>query len=351
MVAMGRPARRVWALLSVLLLAACTSASHPSPSPSPQKGIGSAARAYLMSALDIMQAHALNRARLDWPFLRQRALHEAATVGARTPADVYGVIMLTLGNLADNFHSRFYAPGALTQLTQPGGAEQLPTGHMLTRSIGYLALPGDAELRDTDRRYVAAADAVFRSAEQHRGCGWVLDLRDDSGGDVWPMLMAAQPLLGSGTVGYFVPPAKPRIAVRVTPSAAYQDGTAMVSAVTPGRSDFGGEPVAVITGPHTASSGEFMTIAFRGRHHTKSLGLPTAGVPTANETYRLSDGAVLVLTSAQDADRTGHLYPDAPIRPDQAIATESPTATDSSADPAIRAARKWLTTEEGCEGR
>jgi C-terminal processing protease CtpA/Prc len=56
-----------------------------------------------------------------------------------------------------------------------------------------------------------------------------------------------------------------------------------------------------------------MTIAFRGRHRARSVGLPTAGVPTANDTFRLSDGATLLLTTAQDGDRTGYVYPAAPF--------------------------------------
>ena len=342
---MGRGSRAA-VLLSVSLLAACSSASRDKEPA--RHGISPAARSYLVAALDIMQQHALDRMRIDWPSLRQRALHQAARAGARTPADVYGVIRLTLASLDDNFHSRFYPPGALTQ---GGGIKELPAGHLLTRSpIGYLALPGAAAFRDVNGHYIAAADTVLENAKQRRICGWILDLRDDTGGDVWPMLVATQPLLGSGIVGYFVPTGRPRISVRVTRSAAYQGSTVMAHAATPNRPTLAGAPVAVITGPHTASSGEFLTVAFRGRPRSLFLGLPTSGVPTANDTFRLSDGAVLALTTAHDADRTGHVYPDAHIQPDQTIPNASPTATASYTDPAIHAAQRWLTTQQSCGG-
>ena len=39
-----------------------------------------------------------------------------------------------------------------------------------------------------------------------------------------------------------------------------------------------------------------LLVSFLGRPHTRSLGSPTAGVPTANVTRPMPDGAVLVLT-------------------------------------------------------
>lgn len=55
--------------------------------------------------------------------------------------------------------------------------------------------------------------------------------------------------------------------------------------------------------------------AFRGRPDTRTFGDPTPGVPTANEPYRLSDGAPVVLTVAREADRNGRLC-DGPVTPD-----------------------------------
>lgn len=67
-------------------------------------------------------------------------------------------------------------------------------------------------------------------------------------------------------------------------------------------------PVAVLTDSQTASSGQAIVAAFKGRPHTCSFGPPTYGVPTANQEEQLSDGALMVLTLAVDADRTGHRY-------------------------------------------
>jgi carboxyl-terminal processing protease len=66
--------------------------------------------------------------------------------------------------------------------------------------------------------------------------------------------------------------------------------------------------VAVLTDGRTASSGEAVAVAFRGRPGVLSYGAATYGFSTGNETVRLPDGALLRITSSRFADRTGLVY-------------------------------------------
>ena len=77
-------------------------------------------------------------------------------------------------------------------------------------------------------------------------------------------------------------------------------------------------PVVVVTGAKTASSGEAVAVAFRGRPHTRSVGQPTLGVSTSNQMYPLPGGAGLNLTTARFVDRTGRAYGDALV-PDETV--------------------------------
>jgi carboxyl-terminal processing protease len=99
----------------------------------------------------------------------------------------------------------------------------------------------------------------------------------------------------------------------------------------------------VITGPRTVSSGEAVTVAFRGRPRTRSFGQPTGGLSTSNSGFQLPDGATLLLTTAVFADRNGQRY-GAAIEPDEAV-----SAVDG-ADPALAAAVAWLRRSSGCTG-
>jgi hypothetical protein len=131
--------------------------------------------------------------------------------------------------------------------------------------------------------------------------------------------------------------------VRARPNQVRRGGPARVSAYTEPVPGVAGIGVGrCLTGPRTASSGEAVTIAFRGRPRTRSFGLPTAGLSTSNGTFPLPDGAALLLTTAIEADRTGRRYGDK-IEPDQLVEND-PT----KGDPAIEAATQWLRASSTC---
>jgi C-terminal processing protease CtpA/Prc len=179
---------------------------------------------------------------------------------------------------------------------------------------------------DTGAPYQEAIQTFLKTADAGDACGWVIDLRQHSGGDMWPGMRGLAPLLGPGSHGAFITAqgAKP-----------WAPGTALSKDVLK-KPD---APVAVLLGPKTGSSGEMMAIAFAGRPATRSFGQPTAGFTTANGPVVLSDRAVLVLTTAHVADRLGRRY-DGPMTPDEPT---TPDATEA-------AAMAWL-ARQGCAAR
>ena len=95
--------------------------------------------------------------------------------------------------------------------------------------------------------------------------------------------------------------------------------------------------MAILTDRHTASSGEAVLISFRGARDTRTFGEPTAGYATANQTFRLADGARLAITTAYMADRTGRTYGNEPIAPHEHV--KNP---DDSHDRVLDTAIAWL---------
>jgi carboxyl-terminal processing protease len=224
-----------------------------------------------------------------------------------------------------------------------------PSSRRLPAGMGYLALPehlGAGEVRGGGR-YADAGQAAIRSADTPPACGWIVDLRRNGGGNLWPMLAAVGPLLGEGDAGAFVGPAT-RARWGYRRGAAEMGGRSMAGVAEAYALQRANVPVAVLTSRLTASSGEAVAIAFRGRPRSRSFGEATQGVPTANVVRRLSDGAMLVLTTAVDADRTGHIYRDR-IVPDQRVRIDW-TAYGSDDDPVILAAAEWLRRQPGCRG-
>ncbi|MEV8325092.1 S41 family peptidase [Kitasatospora sp. NPDC056731] len=321
---------RVVAAVAVLVLAACSSPAPEHMSPE--------ARGYLSEALDLIQQKSLNTAKVDWPKLRTQAFAQAAT--ARTPADTHTAIRAAVTAL-DDHHSRFYPPDQAAKVDADPEAVNAPTTRQLTGRIAQLTLPAVNGSEHTYAGYVTRGRAAVAEVS---ACGWVVDLRGETGGGMWAPLAVAAPILGDGPLGAFVTADGTRSTWSVRDGVPYLDDAPQASPAT--HDDKTPDtPVAVLTGRATGSAGEAVAIAFIGRPATRSFGQPTYGVPTGNAAHRLSDGAVLLLTGAAEADRTGRVH-EGPIEPDEPVETADPRKDD---DPALAAAVAWLSNQTPCK--
>ena len=165
---------------------------------------------------------------------------------------------------------------------------------------------------------------------------------------MWPMLAGIGPILGEGMVGMFIDPDS------VKNRWYYENGRSLNGTFV--QTSVSGTPyelidpdpaVAILHGRLTASSGEAQVVAFRGRPNTKSFGQETTGVPTANRGFPLSDGALLNLTVAWMADRTGEKYW-LPLIPDEDMPGDP--AQDPSLDPVVWRAEEWILQTGACSG-
>jgi C-terminal processing protease CtpA/Prc len=170
-------------------------------------------------------------------------------------------------------------------------------------------------------------------------CGWIIDLRGNTGGNVWPMLDAIGPLVDSRTPLTFDVPGQGRFQVLYEKGVAYQAGGAppyVQARPEPLRRLQA--PVALLTDEMTASSGEALVVAFKGRSRLRTFGQQTAGYVTVNNTADLPDGSLLLVTVGWNLDRNGRRYEGA-LQPDQAL----PPGTDAQP-----AAVEWLQRQPGC---
>jgi carboxyl-terminal processing protease len=300
------------------------------------------ARVYLDQALAIMQEHSMVRDRVDWETVRAKAYRKAW--GARTPADTYSAIGLALGELGDH-HSYLLSPDRVADLEDGtmAAASPDPWGELLEERLGYLFLPGWAGLGDLANGHATRIQQIVRELDAFAPCGWILDLRENTGGSMWPMLAGVGPVLGEGRVGAFVS------ADGQQDDWIYANGQARmgddVLTEVEGPTYVLAEPlppVAVLIGPSTISAGEAIAIAFRGRPNTRSFGHLTAGLSTGPWEFVLSDGAWMMLVVSAFADRTGQVY-GSWIVPDQVV-----TQRGTEGDPPLQAAIGWLLDQPAC---
>jgi C-terminal processing protease CtpA/Prc len=294
--------------------------------------------AYLDEALDIIQNNALNKDKVDWPTLRTQLLDVGKY--AKTRTDTYGLIRAALFELQDN-HSYFLPPEAMSSLETGLPAEStLPKYDMVDGKYAEVIMPGYVSINaDQDRKYADEMQQNIRELDLKNPCGWIVDLRMNTGGNMWPMLAGLGPILGDGNFGSFLKPGGE------THTWSYQNGKAMFDSDVviqvsgqPYRISDPDAPVAVLLGNETASSGEAIALSFIGRSNTRSFGSKTNGLTTVNVTFLMSDGAAIFLTMGVDADRTGKVYGQE-ISPD----------VETQGDGIPKEALQWLADQPSCK--
>jgi len=311
-----------------------------------------AAIRYLDAALALMREHSLRRAEVDWAVLRAQALEHAR--GATTPAETQLAVRFAVRELGDR-HSYLQSASATRDLAVTAVANARtglpltpPRGRRLGENLAYVNVPGFAG--GTPVQQVEFAEDLknaIQANDDTKVCGWVVDLRQNTGGNLWPMLAGLGPLLGEGELAASVYPDGRRVGVwHRAGQAGFGDYT-QLRVRSPYRVH-AEVPAAVLLGPATASSAEVLAVALRNRPATRSFGAPTRGLIAGNRTFTLADGASLVLTVAATADRAGRVYAE-PIVPDELVeGADSPSRIESEADATLAAAVAWLSAGDSC---
>lgn len=300
----------------------------------------------LNEALSIMQKNYYKRNSISWD-----SLHAAATAmlsAAGSCEEAYEVINWCLSQLDEKHSYLMSATRAAvynydtTLLCQRPPLHQLMgeiKAEMLDDSIAYLAVPWVSTTDELVCTQLAdSLQYLIAQLDQHGISRWIVDLRQNSGGNCWPMLAGIGPLLGEGVCGYFISDAE-RVAISYRNGAAYQGRYIRCQASNNGyRTKVEHKYIAVLTGAKTSSSGELLALAFKGKEQTYIYGEPTAGLTTANATYTLSNRSMLVLTICREADRTGKICYGRVV-PDEPVST---AGSGRYEDPVKGAAVMWL---------
>ncbi len=311
-----------------------------------------AAVSYVDAALDLMQRHSLNRTAVDWPALRRVTLEHAR--GAQTAADTYPALRFALRELGDR-HSYLLAPGPAAALlaapvsnARTGRAALDPSGGQLAGKFGYLSVPGFAGGSPADQaRFAELLQAAISSLDSSETCGWILDLRRNTGGNLWPMLAGLGPLLGDGELAASVYPDASRRSIWYEQGRAGFGDYVQLRVAKPYVLRDSAAPLAVLLGGRTASSAEVLVAALRGRAGTRTFGASTRGLSAGNRTFALADRAALVLTVAATSDRAGRVDL-GPIAPDERVPAHGSASSAADADAVVAAASAWLQTREPC---
>lgn len=335
----------------VLGLSACSAPTVALPAHHPQAiptAASPRAEAYLLTAFDFTQRNYFYAKEINWSELKRKVFQRAES--ARTPSETYPAIRYLLLSLRPSDHTYFLSPEEAHQRTsaaEPNSTTQseYPSGRLTPDGLGYLEIPSFGYTTAAQAlSYATRAQSAIQSIATSSPCGWIVDLRGNVGGGIPPMLAAVGPILGDGRAGTFITATGDRI------PWSYQHGSVVEGSRTtllvPNAYELPvpGPPVAVLTNAATASAAEATLISFLGRPNTRTFGQRTAGAPSYPAQKKLSDGALISVVTAIEADRTGRVYQDnVPIPPEQPESSRV-----GSSDPTLEGADGWLEAQPAC---
>ena len=265
---------------------------------------------YVHKALAIMDKTALFAEGPLWDEAKKRALSSAP----KTMDEAYETVREAL-ETAGGKHS-FLMVSSVAQYNDTT-QWKMPAIEMTEDSILVITVPHFAGNTTQARQYAQTLQGGISSKAR----GVILDLRGNTGGNMYPMIAGVNVLLPDGIVLKF----RQRNGRESNLTAEYiakVQGVERKATISP--------KIAILTDGETASSGEALMICFRGLSNVRTFGSQTAGYASANRTFDMGDGSKLVITSSCDVARTGEVFCDDPIVP------------DSLTDELMDAALEWL---------
>lgn len=289
-------------------------------------------KSYSATALDVLD-QGYYATGPEWE--QARADVVAAADGADDYADIHDELAAA-AEIAGGKHSRFMTPEESRESADSATADFAAPTVTTANGIITITIPELGGVSEELQQQYAqtAADGIAQAAPQT--CGWIVDLRGNRGGTMYPMLSGLAPLLPDGEAFTMQTREGEPMALTIQADGAGMGSTLVSVGEQP---KITGQPIAVLQDDMTASSGEAIATSFRGLDQVESFGTPSAGYTSANIVVPLYDGATIVLTTSMYVDRDGVNLQEQPIQPDH------PTDADAAAD----GAAAWI-SEQGCTG-
>lgn len=283
----------------------------------------------------LISKQSLFRDSLDWKKIKAEVktlpLTDNDSVSQKVIFDFYRSKLRSVGDKHTSF-----IPHQVIAVKKNQPITKKPEGTYLEEGVGYLTVPPCSYFDEQkDLEYANIIKTTIQKMDgEHKIDKWIIDLRHNTGGNVWPMLAGLNALIDDGRVGYFVyPQSKVKTELKIV------NGELGLTGLTVNKYKAVNKPVkiALLIDDLTASSGEMATVALLGLPNVKTFGQTSAGYTTVNMTVTLSNGSLINLATGFYADRTGKEYREN-IVPDVVVNDTSNTINDGVVD----AAKKWL---------
>ena len=313
--------------------------------------IADSVKSYLDKSLSIIEQNSLNNSSIDWKKLREEVYLKAS--GAKKYEDILNIYPFIFQKIDDHhgslkYKSKTYSWNKPLQNESNVAIKSATKKYLNVRSerigkdIGYILIPGNNDFRGQHMDSIANAikKAIAKVNEKHIK-GWIIDLRVNTGGNMYPMIAGLSDLIGEGKVGGFLTPTyQPDGNWIIKQGTFYVDSVKVTAVKYDGYPINPNIPIAILISANTASSGEMTAISVIGRKNSIVIGEVSAGYTTSNLGFKLNEFSGLNLAVDYASDRNGNIYP-RNIQPD-ILVLNGDNFENLNEDLKIKKAVSWL---------
>jgi len=252
---------------------------------------------YLVETLDLLEANSVNKNKIDWKEFKIDVFKKVQN--AKNIEDTYPAISYAIKKLDDN-HS-YFKPTTETETNSENKSLPVLFDETTPNDIGYIRIPFCIGTEDNYNDYISTISTKIEEQSKKKLKGWIIDLRGNFGGNMWPMLLSIEPLIGNGTLGYFVNSDNQHQAWKLNKGKVYIDNELIFENKLYEKLDLSKPFLAVLIDSRTASSGEAIVVA-----------------------HQLSDGSTINLAESIFTDKKMNkyglsIYPDVVIEENKTL--------------------------------
>lgn len=267
------------------------------------------AKEYIDAAADSIIKNSLYKDTIEIASIKEKAYSIAGD--AKDYKEVHLAIEYMLNSI-DDIHALFMPLEA--RKIWEGNDEKvdiIDIRYSISKSIkdfGYIDVPGFHSNDSLSK--IAFADTIQKQIKFHKNKGvkgWIVDLRNNDGGNMAPMLAGLEPLFSADTLGFLINNRGEKEYWGRSEKFQKEYPVDYVKGVISNKR-ITNQPIAVLYGNRTGSSGEIIIISFIGNDNTRSFGQKSYGLTTGNGEYKLADGSYMLLSSTFMAARNGKVY-------------------------------------------
>lgn len=207
---------------------------------------------------------------------------------------------------------------------------------LLHNDIGYVRIVG-LPMGDNNKMTSEIQTAVCE-LEEKGASTWIIDLRYNGGGNMFPMVEGIAPIIGDGIVGGTKGITEKENSIwKIENGDFYYDEQNV--AFPNDCSASGNQKIAVLVSEYTASSGEALAVILKNRPNTRFFGNKTNGKVTVTDWNQLNELTALMISVSYYMDREGNTY-DQFVDVDEELLFNP--GEELSTDEGITSAIRWI---------